>query len=101
MRSSRDDRWVSAVEYSEGSVRELIEERMDPENDALDPTNKPKTREVPKLALNPSIRTGGNYTNLLCKLQDHVMRNWEMPTYPDLLRSYPSWPSPTRRGEYS
>ena len=63
---------------------------MDPENDALDPTNKPKTREVPKLALNPSIRTGGNYTNLLCKLQDHVMRNWEMPTYPDLLRSYQS-----------
>ncbi len=79
---------VSAVEYSEGGVRELIEERMDPNNDALVATNRPKTSEVPTLELNPSIRTGGNYANLLYKLQDHVMRNWEMLTYPDLLRSY-------------
>jgi hypothetical protein len=32
------------VEYSEQSVRELIEERMDPENNALDATNRPKTK---------------------------------------------------------
>jgi hypothetical protein len=46
-----------------GACGELIEERMDPDNDALVATNRPKTSEVPKLGLNPSIRTGGNYTN--------------------------------------